>query len=73
MARWVFDHPFHIILNLAVGGDWPGPATKDTAFPQEMSIDYVRVYKRDGKRPDGDVRAQSACADRSSIASDEHL
>jgi beta-glucanase (GH16 family) len=48
-ARWVFDHPFHIILNLAVGGDWPGPPTKDTAFPQEMLIDYVRVYLRNGK------------------------
>jgi beta-glucanase (GH16 family) len=45
-APWVFDHPFHIILNLAVGGDWPGPPTKDTAFPQSMYIDYVRVYQR---------------------------
>jgi hypothetical protein len=32
-----------------VGGDWPGPPTKDTAFPQEMLIDYVRVYLRNGK------------------------
>jgi beta-glucanase (GH16 family) len=42
---WVFDdHPFFIILNLAVGGDWPGPPAPATVFPQTMLIDYVRVY-----------------------------
>jgi beta-glucanase (GH16 family) len=43
--KWVFDHPFYIILNVAVGGDWPGPPDSTTAFPQEMLVDYVRVYK----------------------------
>jgi beta-glucanase (GH16 family) len=42
---WVFDHPFFIILNNAVGGDWPGPPNASTQFPQNMSIDYVRVYR----------------------------
>jgi beta-glucanase (GH16 family) len=42
---WVFDHPFFLILNNAVGGDWPGPPTGATVFPQRMSVDYVRVYQ----------------------------
>jgi beta-glucanase (GH16 family) len=45
-ARWVFDHPFYVILNLAVGGDWPGNPDASTRFPQTMRIDYVRVYRR---------------------------
>lgn len=40
---WVFDHKFHIILNLAVGGRWPGAPDASTVFPQTMLIDYVRV------------------------------
>ena len=46
--HWVFDHPFFIILNVAVGGDWPGPPDSTTVFPQVMLVDYVRVYKRSG-------------------------
>ncbi|MGC4891711.1 discoidin domain-containing protein [Micromonospora sp. DT227] len=42
---WVFDHPFYLILNLAVGGDWPGPPDASTPFPARMLVDYVRVYK----------------------------
>ncbi|GAA3234513.1 discoidin domain-containing protein [Actinocorallia longicatena] len=42
---WVFDHPFYIILNLAVGGDFPGPPATSTPFPARMLVDYVRVYK----------------------------
>jgi beta-glucanase (GH16 family) len=41
---WVFDHPFFVLLNLAVGGDWPGSPDETTQFPQEMLVDYVRVY-----------------------------
>ena len=43
-ASWVFDHPFFIILNVAVGGDWPGNPDTSTVFPQLMLVDYVRVY-----------------------------
>jgi beta-glucanase (GH16 family) len=43
-ADWVFDHPFFIILNVAVGGQWPGYPDETTRFPQEMAIDYVRMY-----------------------------
>ena len=41
---WVFDHPFFLILNVAVGGNWPGSPDATTTFPQTMTIDYVRVY-----------------------------
>jgi beta-glucanase (GH16 family) len=37
--------PFFVILNLAVGGAWPGNPDATTAFPQQMRVDYVRVYK----------------------------
>lgn len=43
--KWVYDHPFFMILNLAIGGDWGGVPDATTVFPQEMLIDYVRVYK----------------------------
>lgn len=45
-AKWVFDHPFFIILNLAVGGNWPGSPDSTTQFPQQMLVDYVRVYTK---------------------------
>ncbi|MBI5216567.1 MAG: glycoside hydrolase family 16 protein [Ignavibacteriae bacterium] len=44
-GTWVFDHPFYIILNLAVGGDYVGSPNATTPFPQTMLIDWVRVYK----------------------------
>ena len=44
-AQWVYDHPFFILLNLAVGGDWPGPPNEHTVFPQRLLVDYVRVYE----------------------------
>jgi beta-glucanase (GH16 family) len=44
--EWVFDKPFFLILNLAVGGDWPGNPDPTTVFPQTMLVDYVRVYQR---------------------------
>jgi len=43
---WVYDHPFFLILNLAVGGQWPGDPDNSTQFPQTMKVDYVRVYSR---------------------------
>ncbi len=45
-TSWVFDHPFFIILNVAVGGTWPGNPDATTVFPQQMLVDYVRVYQR---------------------------
>ena len=42
---WPFDQRFHILLNLAIGGDWPGSPDASTVFPQHYEIDYVRVYQ----------------------------
>jgi beta-glucanase (GH16 family) len=44
-AHWVYDHPFFILMNVAVGGTFPGPPD-GTTFPQTMLVDYVRVYSR---------------------------
>ncbi|SEI43680.1 Glycosyl hydrolases family 16 [Dyadobacter sp. SG02] len=43
--EWPFDKPFHLILNVAVGGNWGGQkGVDDSIFPQKMEVDYVRVY-----------------------------
>jgi beta-glucanase (GH16 family) len=44
-TKWVFDHSFFLLLNLAVGGGWPGDPDASTTLPQQMVIDYVRVYR----------------------------
>lgn len=43
---WVYDHAFFLLLNLAVGGNFPGRPSDSTVFPQRMLVDYVRVYTR---------------------------
>jgi beta-glucanase (GH16 family) len=50
-ARWVFDAPMFLLLNLAIGGNWPGNPDSTTQFPQEMVVDYVRMYRGGGARP----------------------
>ena len=45
-ARWVYDHPFFLILNVAVGGNYVGNPSPGTPFPQTMVVDYVRAWKR---------------------------
>jgi beta-glucanase (GH16 family) len=45
-GEWVFDKPFYIIINLAVGGSFVGSPNSETVFPQTMLVDYVRVYKK---------------------------
>ncbi|MDG5765983.1 family 16 glycosylhydrolase [Balneolales bacterium ANBcel1] len=42
---WVFDQKFHLLLNVAVGGNWPGNPDNTTEFPQEMVVDWIRVYQ----------------------------
>jgi beta-glucanase (GH16 family) len=44
-GRWVFDHPFYLNLNVAVGGSFVGPPNDSTAFPQAMRVDWVRVHE----------------------------
>ena len=41
-----FHHPFYLLLNLALGGDWPGQTIDDSKIPAKMYVDYVRVYKK---------------------------
>jgi beta-glucanase (GH16 family) len=43
-AQWVFNQPKFLLLNLAVGGGWPGDPDRTTTFPQRLLVDYVRVY-----------------------------
>ena len=43
---WPFDQRFHLIMNLAVGGNWGGQkGIDDTIWPQKLEIDYVRIYQ----------------------------
>jgi beta-glucanase (GH16 family) len=53
-GRWAFDHPFYLVMNVAVGGYWPGNPDDTTSFPTSMLVDYVRVYKLKDDRPEGD-------------------
>jgi len=57
--EWVFNDPFFLIFNTAVGGNFGGPVGEDTTFPQEMVIDYVRVYQG----PDTAERWEATFAD----------
>ena len=42
--QWVFDHPFFLLLNLAVGGNFGGAVGAGAVFPQSMAVDYIRVF-----------------------------
>ena len=53
-----FDQPFHLLLNVAVGGDLPGDPAPE-AFPGEMLVDYVRVYRRSADAATGNSQAQA--------------
>ncbi|MCB2154245.1 family 16 glycosylhydrolase [bacterium] len=46
-----FDQDFYLILNVAVGGYWPGPPDETSVFPQTMEVDWVRVYQMDNEFP----------------------
>lgn len=50
-APWVFDRPQFLLLNVAVGGNWPGYPDATTTFPQRMRVDYVRVFARTNLPP----------------------
>lgn len=43
--QWVFDAPAYLLLNVAVGGNWPGPVDYTTPFPATMAVDWVRFYQ----------------------------
>jgi beta-glucanase (GH16 family) len=54
---WAFNHPFYLLLNVAVGGNFPGPPNSSTSFPQQMIVDYVHVYAQStgGGGPTGQI------------------
>jgi beta-glucanase (GH16 family) len=45
-SAWAFDHPFFLILNVAVGGNFVKAPTAQTVFPQSMTVDYIRISRR---------------------------
>ena len=45
-GSWAYDHPFYLLLNVAVGGTWPGDPNGSSTYPQKMYIDYIRVFKQ---------------------------
>ena len=49
-GKWVYDQPFFLIVDVAVGGAWPGNPDESSVFPQKMLVDYVRVYRRQQMR-----------------------
>jgi beta-glucanase (GH16 family) len=57
--QWVFNHPFFLLLNVAVGGNFGGAVGPATTFPQETKVDYVRVYQA----PDSAERFESSFSD----------
>jgi beta-glucanase (GH16 family) len=68
-GEWVFDHPFFLVMDLAVGGDWPGNPNSTTLSPADLLVDYVRVYKIP-KVPAPTIQWQPVVAyDGSSVAS----
>lgn len=44
-GEWVFNHPYFILVNLAVGGTFVGPPNQQTIFPQSLIVDYIKVFK----------------------------
>lgn len=57
--QWVFNHPFFLILNMAIGGNFGGPVDPNVTFPQSFLVDYVRVYQG----PDTAERFESTFVD----------
>ncbi|MEU6442982.1 family 16 glycosylhydrolase [Streptomyces sp. NPDC047046] len=49
--QWAFNKPFFVILNLAIGGYWPGDPNSSTQFPQQLVVDYVHVSDGGGTTP----------------------
>jgi beta-glucanase (GH16 family) len=50
-GTWEFEHPFFLLVNVAVGGSWPGSPDTTTQFPQTMKVDWVRVYQKNTTEP----------------------
>lgn len=56
-----FDEPFHLLLNLAVGGSWAHEPPQDVAYPMQLAVDYIRVYRIPGVEAHGPRLEGGAC------------
>ncbi len=57
--EWVYEHPFFLLMNMAVGGNFGGALSSDLTFPQELAVDYIRVYQA----PDAAERFETTFVD----------
>lgn len=64
---WPFNAPFFLLLNTAVGGNWPGAPDATTAFPQKMLVDYIRVYRGASRAPAAPAKLTAKPADGGQI------
>lgn len=71
--RWVYDHPFFMILNVAVGGNWPGSPDASTTFPQTLLVDYVRVYADESTAASRPAIASAVISKKNLIISGENF
>jgi beta-glucanase (GH16 family) len=67
-----FNQKFHLILNVAVGGTWPGNNIDDSVFPQSMEVDYVRVYQQNNDNVDADISRDAFAQIEAESADDIH-
>ena len=56
---WPFEQNFHLIMNLAVGGNWPGPPDSSSVFPATLEVDYVRVLDLSASGSPGSITGPS--------------
>lgn len=56
---WVYEHPFTLLMNMAVGGNFGGPLADTLTFPQELKVDYIRVYQA----PDAEEKFETTFTD----------
>jgi beta-glucanase (GH16 family) len=70
---WPFNESFHILLNVAVGGTWPGNPDGTTTLPQQMQVDYVRVYDQSLGRLQGPMYVTAGDASRLVFALQEGI
>ncbi len=70
---WVFNHPFFIIMNLAIGGYFPGYSNNTTPNPAVMTVDYVRVYRGSNNLVSGPVSINAGGASEGSFFADTNF
>jgi beta-glucanase (GH16 family) len=67
-TNWVFTAPHFLLLNVAVGGNWPGYPDESSKFPQRMLVDYVRVYNSNGLQAKSEPATASPESEKNGLA-----